>query len=288
MSGGAALAVAAVFTRLLRQFPNALGLTLNLDLGIEWHALACCLALSAAAVLLFGLAPALETARLAIMPALKDSGNASTGGRGRWFRGALVAVQAALAMILLVGGGLYGRALWKIYSTDLGFRSDHLLIADFSLPPSGKDAAGDAWRAQRLLLDRLLTIPGVVSATFSSTAILSPGRPKTRIETGPGSAPVFAACEYVGRDFFRTMGIPLYEGQDYTARDEQPIRGTPRSGKRPSRTCIWRRTRPKQSAGFSRCGPLSLRPNSPSRSASCGPSFRRPRRSTTSKRARRA
>ncbi len=222
MSCVAALAVAVGFMRLLRHFPNALGLTLNLDLGIEWHALAFCILLSAGAILLFGLAPALGTARLAIMPSLKDSGNAAAGGRGHWFRGALVAVQAALAMILLVGGGLYGRALWKAYSTNLGFRSDHLLTAEFSLPPPGKDSADQSWRAQRELLDRLPTLPGVVSASLSSTGILSPGRPKTSIETGSGSAPVFAACEFVGRDFFRTMGIPLYEGRDYTARDEQP------------------------------------------------------------------
>ena len=220
LSCGAALVVADGLMRLLVQFPNALGLTLALDLHIESRALAFCFALSALAIGLFGLAPALQTAQLAIMPSLKNSGNAGAGGHHQWFRGGLVAGQAAFAMILLVGGGLYGRALWKAYSTDLGFDSSRLLTAAFSLPPPGDDAAKQIWRAQRSLLDRLSATPGVVSATLSSTGILSPGHPKARIEAAAGATPVSATCEFVTRDFFKTMGIPLFEGLDYTVRDE--------------------------------------------------------------------
>jgi predicted permease len=221
LSCGAGLLVADGLMRLMRQFPAALGLTLALDLHIESRALAFCIALSVFAILLFGLAPAIQTARLAVMPSLKASGNASAGGRHEWFRGALVALQAAFAMVLLVGGGLYGRTLWKAYSTDLGFRSDHVLTAAFSLPPPGKEAAEQMWRAQRNLLARLPATPGVVSAALSSTGILSPGYPQVRIEAGLDSAPVSAACEYVSRDFLKTMGIPLFAGQDFSARDEE-------------------------------------------------------------------
>ncbi len=221
LSCGAALAVAGGLMRLLLHFPNALGLTLALDLHIESHALTFCVGLSVLAIALFGLAPALQTARLEIMPSLKNSGNAAAGSHHEWFRGGLVAVQAAFAMILLVGGGLYGRALWKAYSTDLGFRSDRLLTAAFSLPPPGKDAAEQMWRTQRTLLGRLSGMPGFVSAALSSTGIMSPGRPKAHVETGAGAAPVSATCEFVSRDFFRTMGIPVLEGQDYTARGEE-------------------------------------------------------------------
>ncbi len=221
LSCGAGLIVADGLMRLLRQFPAALGLTLALDLHIESRALAFCIALSALAILLFGLAPALQTARLAVMPSLKGSGNASAGGRHEWFRGALVALQAAFAMVLLIGGGLYGRTLWKAYSTDLGFRSDHLLTAAFSLPPPGNEAAEQMWRAQRSLLARLPATPGVVSIALSSTGILSPGYPQVRIETGPDSAPVSAASEYVSRDFLKTMGIPLFAGEDFSARDDE-------------------------------------------------------------------
>ncbi len=216
----AALVVADVLMRLLGRFPNALGLTLALDLHVESHALAFCVGLSTLAIALFGLVPALQTARLAIMPSLKNSGNAVGGGRHEWLRGGLVAVQATFAMILLAGGGLYGRSLWNAYSTDLGFVSDRLLTAAFSLPPPGDEVAEQMWRAQRSLLDRLSATPGIVSATVSSTGILSSGHPKASIETSPGAAPVFAMCEFVGRDYFKTMGIPLYQGEDYSAGDE--------------------------------------------------------------------
>ena len=220
LSCGAALAVAIGLMRLMLHFPTALGLTLNLDLHIEWHALTFCVVLSTLAIAAFGLAPAVQTARIEIMPSLKTSGNAVSGSRNDWLRGGLIAVQAAFAMVLLVGGGLYGRTLWKAYSTDLGFQSERLLIAAFSLPAPGKDAAERMWRAQRSLLDRLSVTPGVISATLSSTGIFSPGRPRASIATSSTTAPVTATCEFVGRDFFKTMGIPLLEGQDYTARDE--------------------------------------------------------------------
>ena len=73
LSCGAGLIVADGLMRLLRQFPAALGLTLALDLHLESRALAFCITLSAFAILLFGLAPALQTARLAVMPSLKGS-----------------------------------------------------------------------------------------------------------------------------------------------------------------------------------------------------------------------
>jgi predicted permease len=220
LSCGAGLLVADGLMGLLRQFPAALGLTLALELHIESRALAFCIALSLLAILLFGLAPAVQTGRLAVMPSLKGSNNVGAGRGHEWFRGALVAIQAAFAMVLLIGGGLYGRTLWKAYSTDLGFRSDHLLTAAFSLPPPGKEAADQMWNSQRNLLTRLRATPGVVSAALSSTGILSPGYPQVRIETGPGSAPVSAASEYVSRDFLETMGIPRFAGEDFTARGE--------------------------------------------------------------------
>lgn len=220
LSCGAGLLAADGLMRLLRQFPAALGLNLNLDLQIESRALAFCIALSACVIALFGLAPALQTARLAVMPCLKGSGNATVGAGRQWFRWGLVAVQAAFAMVLLIGGGLYGRTLWMAYSTDLGFRSDHLLTAAFSLPPAGKESADQTWRAQQDLLAQLAATPGVVAATLSSTGILSPGHPQARIETAPGAAPASATCEFVSRNFLKTMGIPLLAGEDFSARDE--------------------------------------------------------------------
>ncbi len=219
-SCGGGLAISSVFMQLLRRFPDALGLTLALDLSIERRALAFCIALSALTVALFGLAPALQSTRLEILPSLKESGNTG-GGRHDWFRSGLIAVQAAFAMILLVGGGLYGRSLWNAYRMKLGFRSDHLLTAAFSLPPPGADSADRMWNMQQTLLQRLSTTPGVVSATLSSTGILNAGLVRLAIEAPSASqSSLSVVCEFAARDFFRTMGIPLLGGRDFAARDE--------------------------------------------------------------------
>ena len=220
LSCGAGLAISSVLMHLLRRFPDALGLSLALDLSIESRALMFCVALSAFTVALFGLAPALQTTCLEIVPSLKQSGNTGPG-RQDWFRSALIAVQAAFAMILLVGGGLYGRSLWNAYRMDPGFRSDHLVTADFSLPPPGADSADRVWNAQQRLLQRLSATPGVALAAISSAGILN-GAPLNAHVQAPFASPssLSVDCEFVTRAFFRTMGIPLIEGRDFTASDE--------------------------------------------------------------------
>jgi putative ABC transport system permease protein len=220
LSGAASLLVAAGLMRLLCRFPDALGLPLAVDLEIESRTLAFCIALSVFTILLFALAPAFQAARVETMPALRGGGNVGSRGREQWLRGGLVALQAAFCMILLVGGGLYLRALRIAYATDLGFRADHLLTAAFSLAPPGRQVADQIWNAQQTLLQHLATTPGVVSATLSSAAILVP-RPNAQVAQAAAPAQsVTATYEYVGRGFFPTLGIPFLEGQDFAWRGE--------------------------------------------------------------------
>ena len=224
LSCTAGLLVAAGLMRVLRRFPDALGLPLAVDLAVESRTLFFCIALSAFTILLFALAPALQAARLEIMPALRGGGYAASRGREQWFRGALVSLQAAFCMILLVGGGLYLRALRIAYATDLGFRADHLLTAAFTPAPPGGHVADQLWNAQRMLLQRLQTTPGVVSATLSSAAVLSPARPKAQVTqaTAPAQS-VAATFEYIGRGFFATLGIPFLKGQDFAWRGDDAM-----------------------------------------------------------------
>jgi len=140
-AGAAALLVGQALMKLLLRFPNALGLSLSLDLTLEGRAMAFCLGVSLASTVLFGLAPALMAARPAILPALKQSGAALPGSGREWLRGSLVTVQVAFCVLLLIGAGLYGRSLHKIYSVDPGFRADHLFTATFNLGAPGAQAA---------------------------------------------------------------------------------------------------------------------------------------------------
>ncbi len=207
----AALAVAQLLQKLMLGFPNAFGIALDLQLTVEPRVLLFCFALSLAAAALFSLAPALQSTRRDMLPALKASGNSTAAAGQAWLRHALVVAQVAFSMILLVSGGLFGRSLLRAYSLDLGFRTDHLLAADFSLP---MQVTGD--RAQQFyqdMLQKLAAVRGVESVTFAAEMPLSPVHSTAQV------GPLSVTYNMVGPDYLRTTGIPLLAGRDIAARD---------------------------------------------------------------------
>ncbi len=215
-----ALALTSALQKVLLHFPNALGLPLALDLTVESRALLFCLALSLAASVLFGLAPAVQATRADVLPSLKESGNTLSGRGHGWYGQALVVVQVAFSMILLVGGGLFGRSLLKAYSTDLGFRSQDLLIAEFSLPILRAPERAQFLGLQQALVQRLAGAPGVQSATLASAEPISPVHVTATVQATTGAGPLTVDRDLVGPDFLATMGIPLLRGRGFTARDD--------------------------------------------------------------------
>jgi predicted permease len=213
----ASVAVAQALMGLLGRFPNALGLPLTLDLHVEARALAVCMALSAATTLLAGLAPAVSSMRAAFLPALKDS---ARGARAHWFHGGLIALQAALSMVLLTGGCLYGRTLWRAYSADLGFRADHLLTGSFSTPVAGPEASARFREKERAFRQRIAAMPGVVSTSVSSAALLTGAHQRVQVDGGDGARA--ADREFIGADFVATTGMRLTAGREFTERDDAP------------------------------------------------------------------
>ena len=211
----AALAVAYGLGRILVKFPNALGLPLALDATIEPRVLIFCMALSLAASLIFGLAPALRATRTEVLPALKDSGNTvSTRSRSRQV---LIAVQVAFSVVLLIGGGLFVRSVMSAWSIDPGFRAQGLLTAEFSFPAT-KAGTERMRQGQKELLARLHATPGVTSVTAANEAPF--GHIMTTV---PAEAPgqTFPAELYdVAPDFFGTLGIQLLKGRDFSDRDD--------------------------------------------------------------------
>jgi hypothetical protein len=121
-----------------------LGLPLALDGGVENRVLCFGTALSVISTVLFGLAPALQTTRMAVLPALKESGNTVSGG------------------------GLFGRSVMRAWSIDLGFRAEGLLTAGFSAPPPGSASSERMRSAQQALVARLRAMPGFESAALAS------------------------------------------------------------------------------------------------------------------------
>jgi len=214
----AAVAVAEGLQKLLLGFPNAFGISLAMELTVEGRVLLFCFALSVAAAALFGMAPALQAAGSDVLPALKESGNTTTASRQAWLRHALVVAQVAFSMILLVAGGLFGRSLMRAYSLDLGFRSDHLLTAGFSLP-----LQFDGDRVQQFydnLLRQFTAIPGVASASVAAEMPLTAVHVTAQVAGDGGATGLFPVnYNMVGPDYLRTMGIGVLAGRDIARSD---------------------------------------------------------------------
>jgi predicted permease len=175
--------------------------------------------------LVFGLAPALTATKADLNETLREGGRKSTAGkRDRRFRHALVISEIALAMMLLVGAGLMIQSFRRLMQVDPGFRSEHILALEFTLPTSRYPKNYQVSDFYDRLLERIGALPGVRSAGGTAYLPLSGTRNWFRsfdIEWRPPLPPEIAETEWrpVTAGYFRTMGIPLTRGRDFTQQD---------------------------------------------------------------------
>jgi putative ABC transport system permease protein len=114
---------------------------------------------------LFSLVPALRALRSDLTDSLKDGGqNASTGGSRQRFRNALVVLEMALAVVLLVGAGLTLRSLWALQRVPLGFDPSGVLTMRLALPTAGYEKPEQVVSFYQQLMDRVRQLPGVRAA----------------------------------------------------------------------------------------------------------------------------
>ncbi len=165
--------------------------------------------------LLFGLAPALQTAKRDLVEPLKDSGRGVSGGfrRGK-LRNTLVVVEVALSLVLLAGAGLLMRSFVALQEVDLGLNPNNILVARLPLPRGQYKTAAAKQQFFRSLLPRLYGLPGVVAATETST--LPPyGGIGSEIEV-PGKTHAEkwdAIYQLISEGYFPTLGIRLLRGR---------------------------------------------------------------------------
>lgn len=179
-----------------------------------------------AAGILFGIAPAWQISRLDRYDALKEGGRAGTAGLGRQhMRAALVVGEVALALLLLVGAGLFLRSLASLEEVSPGFQSQGVITATVALPPTRYADAPKQIAFFRAVLDRLATLPGVtngagVSVPFAgnsgSASFAIEGRPSPPGDPGP-----HGDIDFVTPDYFATLKIPLRSGRVFTIQDQQ-------------------------------------------------------------------
>jgi putative ABC transport system permease protein len=202
--------------------PNTLPIT---DIGIDSTVLFFALAVTLATGVLFGLAPAWQTARTDLNTVLKQGSRSSAGGTRPILRNLLVGGELALATVLLIGAGLLMQSLFRLQQVQFGFRSDRLMTFQLSPPPAKYPPPAKAWALYRDLLDSLRTIPGVRAAAVSSGIPFGGGN-YTTTPTAPVGKSVLPEGESipiewrgVSPDYFRTLEIPLIRGRTFGDQD---------------------------------------------------------------------
>ncbi|HVQ30301.1 MAG TPA: ABC transporter permease, partial [Vicinamibacteria bacterium] len=217
------IVVAVWATDLVMALRPPVPLPVALDIRLDLRVVGFTVLLSLLTALLFGLAPALQASRPELLPALKGGSTAGDHAASRWSpRRLLVMAQMAMSLVLLIGAGLFLQSLGNAHRIDLGFESANLLLLSLDVRLNGYDEP----RGQKLyeqLLERANALPGVRSASLATEVPLGLGGSRRGISIEgyepPSGEDMGVHTTTVGPDYFRTMGIPLTRGRDFTAAD---------------------------------------------------------------------
>jgi len=174
---------------------------------------------------LFGVFPALHSARANVNGMLKDGMRGSSGGvASRRARNFLVTAEMALAVVLLVGAGLLIRSFSKLLSVDPGFRAERVVTFSIAAPDTKYGQYAERRALVTNLIERMNRLPGVQGAAVVTGLPLSNMMLRTwaHIEGTPEERPAerkLTDVAMVTPGYFATMGIPLVSGRDFTDRD---------------------------------------------------------------------
>jgi putative ABC transport system permease protein len=195
------------------------------QIGIDLRVLGFTLLISLLTGLVFGLAPALQASKQELNESLKEGGRGASGGvRGRNLRSALVVFEVAVSLVLLIGAGLMIRSFIQLQKVDLGFNPDRLVAMNFQLSRAKYQGRQSA-EFFRELIERVDSLPGVESTggitavfidglTMSASNLIIEGRPPA-----PATEQTEAPADFVTPAYFRTMGIPLLKGREFSEQD---------------------------------------------------------------------
>ena len=224
LAGGASgIVLAALGLRmLLAALPQSLPRSENV--GLHLDVLLFTAAASIAVGIIFGLVPALQSARPEVQGTLQQASRGVTGGRHA-ILSRLVALQFALTLVLMTGAGLLFRSIRNLWDVNPGFDMRHLITFQVGLAPSLSRTPAETRIAYRQLLARIRQVPGVEAADLTNIVPLSGadnGGPFWIGTTPPPSlqeAP-HALYFWTGPDYLKTMGIPLLQGRFFTPEDQ--------------------------------------------------------------------
>jgi putative ABC transport system permease protein len=193
---------------------------------LNWRVLGFTGLLATLTTFLFGMIPAWQVSGVRPNMALKSAGR-STGGAAvlRW-RNALMAAEVALALMLLVSGGLLWKSFVRVTGVDLGFQPDRVLMMLVNLPDLRYPDGARRLAFFQELEQRVTRLRGVQAAGFTFRGPMRGGWGSVyETPEGPGSEPDFrlrdADFDPVSPRYFETLGIPILQGRAFTSADKE-------------------------------------------------------------------
>ncbi|MGA8220436.1 MAG: ABC transporter permease [Candidatus Acidiferrales bacterium] len=229
LGGSAGICLAAYAPRLLRLLP--IGSLPRLDeVSLDSRVLIFSLGLSVLTGIVFGLAPALQTAAGGLEAALRAATRGSTGGtRAGRLRAAAVIAEVAVALVLVCGSGLLIKSFGKLMQVSPGFDPHHVMTFSLSLPQTTYPQRPQQAGFFRRLVEAVETVPGVQSAAVTSFLPIGGGTrfayfcPEGTPCQDRGKYPM-AAVRHISPDYFKTMRVPLLRGRVFDAHDNADSR----------------------------------------------------------------
>jgi len=193
---------------------------------LDGSVLAFAVGVTALTGILFGLAPALHFSRPDVNEALKEGGRtiSAGGGHGR-LRAALMVVQVAVALLLLVGSGLLLKSFARVLEVNPGFEKQNLLTMEYRVPRNKYPEPRQQWAFHHEVVERVRALPGVRSAAVVMALPFSGNGGSTNFVLLDRPAPEAgkeprAQMNRAHPETFRTLGIPLLRGRGVTEQDQ--------------------------------------------------------------------
>jgi predicted permease len=182
-------------------------------------------AVSLLTVVLFGIVPGLRALRVQLLPSLNDASRSTPGTRSRfgWGKG-LITGQIALAVLVLFAASLLVRSFQNLMALKFGYDRDHLIIAKLDPISAGYSSERMKLLAERLA-NQLTSTPQVRAVTYSTNGLFGGSEQGDAIIV-PGFKPSspqgrVAMEDYVGPDYFRSIGVPLVAGREIETQDTE-------------------------------------------------------------------
>lgn len=206
--------------------PRGASIPLTLDIPLNGEILAFTILLCVAACVMSGIAPALQSVRGGLNETLKEGGrNGGEGAHSEHARGLLVIFEVALALIAIIGTGLFVRSFQMARQIKPGFDPRNVLVSELELAGNGYGASDGLHFCERLR-DRLAAQPGIVGVSWADVVPLwFTGNPWGDVQV-EGYVPdrkesmkIFR--NIVGPGYLDLMRIPIVEGRDFTGHDDE-------------------------------------------------------------------